>query len=342
MFPDRQIVVTDTTLRDGSHAVAHQFTREQVRDVARGLDRVGVPLVEISHGDGLAGSSINYGFSLVPEQELLETARPELQQAQLTVLLLPGIGTRADLQMARRLGATVARIATHCTEADISQQHIELAKQMGMTVVGFLMMAHMIEARELARQAKLMESYGADVVYVVDSAGALEMDGTRERVRALRDALQCHVGMHAHANLGLGVANSITAVREGATWIDGCCGGLGGGAGNTPTEIIVAVLDKLGYQTGIDVFGLMDVVEEIVRPIMVRPQIVDRDGLMLGYAGVYSSFLLHARRAAERFNVPVRDILLELGQRRVVGGQEDMIVDVAYEIQQRQLAAAKG
>jgi len=339
------ITVCDSTLRDGSHAKRHQFTADEVARVVRGLAGAGVPVVEVSHGDGLGGSSFNYGLSSTDELELVRTAVAEAGQAALAsgsrtrvaVLLLPGIGTKQDLVQARDLGATVARIATHCTEADIAPQHLALARELGLTTVGFLMMAHMTSPDALAAQAAIMADAGAEVVYVTDSAGALVPAGAGERVAALRAALpaEVEVGMHAHHNLALGVANSLAAIEQGATWVDGCACGMGAGAGNTPTEILVAVCDRLGIDTGIDPFAIMDVAEELVRPLLPRPQVVDRSALLLGYAGVYSSFLLHAERAAERFGVSAKDILVEVGRRKAVGGQEDLIVDVAAELAAR-------
>lgn len=329
------ITITDVTLRDGSHTVRHQFTEEQVRSVAGGLDQSRIPIIEVSHGDGLAGSSIQYGLSAVDEDLLIKAAVDVVHNGRVSVLLLPGIGTKADLERARNLGADVARIASHVTEADITEQHIGLAKDMGMTVVGFLMMSHMGSPRLIAEQGRLMESYGADCVYVVDSAGAMTVDMVRERVSALRDAVDCNVGFHAHNNLSLAVANSVAAIEEGATWIDGSMCGFGAGAGNTATEVLVAVLNRLGYATGIDLYQIMDVADEIVTPLLPRPQTIDKASLTLGYAGVYSSFLLHAERAAQKYNIDARDILIELGKRHVVGGQEDMIIDVAYELHRR-------
>ncbi len=329
--------LTDSTLRDGSHALAHRFTPEQAGAIAGALDRAGVPVIEVSHGDGLGGSSFQYGFSARDERDLIRAAAEAVTNARLAVLLLPGIGVADDLRVVRELGVSVARIATHCTEADISTQHIATAKSLGMEAVGFLMMAHMIEPSELLEQARLMESYGADCVYVVDSAGAMTTEDARLRVRALKDGLRAEtqVGMHAHNNLSLAVANSVGALEEGADQVDGCSRGLGAGAGNCPTEVLVAVSQKLGYWTGVDPLRIMDVAEDVVRPIMPREQIINRSALTLGYAGVYGSFLLHAERAAERFGVDAREILLELGRRRVVGGQEDMIVDVALELANR-------
>jgi 4-hydroxy 2-oxovalerate aldolase len=324
--------LVDSTLRDGSHAVAHQFDAEQVAAVVRALDIAGVPVLEVSHGDGLGGSSFNYGSSKVDERELLRVAVAHAERAEIAVLLLPGIGVASDLYEVREIGASVARIAAQCTEADITEQHIGLAKQLGMTAVGFLMMAHMLEPAELLEQAWRMESYGADVVYVTDSAGALTIDAVRARVGALAGGLSCAVGIHAHNNLQLAVANSLAAYEEGATYIDACTRGLGAGAGNTATEVLVAACDKLGIDTGVETLPIMAAAEEVVAPIMHRPQIVDRASLLLGYAGVYSSFLLHAERAADRFNVDLPALLLELGRRKLVGGQEDMIVDVAAEL----------
>ena len=332
--------LTDSTLRDGSHAVSHQFTVDQVRDVVRSLDAAGVPVIEISHGDGLGGSSFNYGFSRTDERELLRAAAEERRRSKLAVLLLPGIGVADDLVEVREIGVDVARIATHCTEADISEQHIMMAKRLGMEAVGFLMMAHMIEPAELLAQARLMESYGADCVYVVDSAGAMTIDAARARVGLLKQHLSCQVGLHAHNNLTLAVANSLAALDEGADQLDGCTTGLGAGAGNCPTEILVAVCDRSGIPTGVDVLALMDAAQDVVRPLRPEQGVIDRNGLLLGYAGVYGSFLLHAQRAAERFGVDAKDILLELGRRKVVGGQEDMIIDVAVELSKQAAVAA--
>lgn len=333
----RDIHLVDTTLRDGSHAVSHQFTVEQVAAVARGLDEAGVEYIEVSHGDGLAGSSFNYGFLQEKEEELLKAVSRTIKKAKLTVLLLPGIGTIEDLKMAADCGATVVRVATHVTEADIAEQHIGMAKDLGMMAVGFLMMAHMVPPEKVVEQAKLFESYGADYVNIADSAGAMLPKDVQDRVAAVVDALKIPVGFHAHNNLTLATANSLAAIEAGATYIDGTLRGLGAGAGNTQIEALVGVLNKLGYHTGIDFYKIMDVAEEIVEPLMHYPQVVRNAPLMLGYAGVYSSFLLHTYRAAERFGLDPRDILVELGRRRMVGGQEDMIVDVAY-----QLAKQKG
>lgn len=332
MMESKLIHLVDTTLRDGSHAVSHQYTAEQVAAIARGLEEAGVEYIELSHGDGLAGSSYNYGKSAVPEEELLKAASRVLKKAKLTVLLLPGIGTVEDLEMAADCGAKTVRVATHVTEADIAQQHIGMAKKLNMMAVGFLMMAHMAPPEKIVEQAKLMESYGADYINIADSAGAMMPDDVIKRISAVSNAVKIPVGFHAHNNLTLATANSLAAVEAGASFLDATCRGLGAGAGNTQLEALVGVLQKKGYETGIDFYKVMDVAEDIVEPIMQRPQVVRNAPLMLGYAGVYSSFLLHTYRAAEKFNIEPRDILVELGKRKMVGGQEDMIVDVAYQI----------
>lgn len=332
MGTKKDILITEVALRDGSHAIRHQFTVDQVTQVAKGLDEANVPFIEVSHGDGLGGSSLQYGLSLVNEMELIEAAASVVSKAKVAVLLLPGIGTMPELKEAANLGAKMARIATHVTEADVAPQHISLAKELGMETVGFLMMSHMVPTNKLVEQAKLMESYGADTVYVVDSAGALLPHEVRERIRALKDSLTVNVGFHGHNNLSLAMANTLAAIEEGATRIDGSIRCLGAGAGNTQTEVLVAVLERLGIQTGIDLYKMMDIAEDLVAPILEKPQEITKDSLVLGYAGVYSSFLLHAQRAAERFAIDSRDILIELGKQKVVGGQEDMIMDVASEI----------
>lgn len=332
MEAKRDVILTEVALRDGSHAIRHQFTVEQVTQVAKGLDEANVPYIEVSHGDGLGGSSLQYGFSRTNEMELIEAAAATVKQAKISVLLIPGIGTKQELKHAAQLGAKMVRVATHVTEADVAPQHIALAKDLGLETVGFLMMSHMAPTEKLVEQAKLMESYGADTVYVVDSAGALLPHEVKERIRALRQSLSIDIGFHAHNNLSLAVANSITAIEEGARRIDGSIRCLGAGAGNTQTEVLVAVLDRLGIQTGVDLYKMMDVAEEIVAPILEKPQEITKDGLVLGYAGVYSSFLLHAQAAARKFGIDSRDILVELGKMKVVGGQEDMILDVAAEL----------
>jgi 4-hydroxy 2-oxovalerate aldolase len=331
--------LTDSTLRDGSHAVAHQYTERQVVDIVTGLDRAGVPVVEISHGDGLGGSSFNYGFSGTDEMTLISRAVQAVRRAKIACLLLPGIGVIDDLKAVHDVGVSVARVATHCTEADIAEQHIGMAKQLGMEAVGFLMMAHMATPEELLTQAQIMQEAGADLVYCVDSAGALTTRTVRDRVQALVAGLDIPVGLHAHESLSLSVANSLTALESGALHIDGCTAGAGAGAGNCPTEVFVAVCDRMGIETGIDTMLMADVAEETVRPALHRPQTVDRAALLLGYAGVYGSFMLHSERAAKRYGVPQADILMELGRRKVVGGQEDMIIDVALELAARRKAS---
>lgn len=328
-----EVTVCDSTLRDGSHSVDHQFTEDQVRLVSRALDEARVPVIEISHGDGLGGSSIQYGFSKVDEQLLIEAALDELSYTKLAVLLLPGIGTLEDLKPAIDKGAEIVRIATHCTEADSAQEHIRYCSDVDqIDVVGFLMMAHMEAPSVIAEQGKMMDEYGADIIYVVDSAGAMTPDMVKERIVALDAAVDAEVGFHGHNNLGLSVANSLTAIREGATWVDGSLRGFGAGAGNTPTEVLTTVLDKVGIETGIDLYDVMDVAEDVAADLLPEPIVIDRDSLSLGYSGSYSSFLHHAQKASEKFDVEVRDILVELGNREMVGGQEDMIIDVAVEL----------
>lgn len=328
----RRIYIVDSTLRDGSHAVSHQYTAEQYAAIAGGLDDAGVDYIEVSHGDGLAGDSFNYGWAKLTDEQMLKAASPVIKRAKLTVLLIPGIGTQEDLKMAADNGTKVVRVATHVTEADIAEQHIGMAKKLGMEAVGFLMMAHMAPPEKVVEQAKLFESCGADWINIADSAGAMVPDDVKARVGAVVDAVKVPVGYHAHHNLTLATANSMAALEVGATYLDACCCGLGAGAGNTPTEALVAVLDKMGYETGVDLYKIMDVAEDVVGPAMHRPQEVRNAPLMLGYAGVYSSFLLHTYRAAEKFGLDPRDILVELGRRRMVGGQEDMIIDVAYQL----------
>lgn len=331
----KKIRIVDTTLRDGMHAVAHQFTPEDMAEIAMKLDEAGVDTIEVSHGDGLGGSSFQYGFAAASDQEYLEAVSKVLKRSKLAVLLLPGIGTQEHLEMAAQYGAKVARIATHVTEADVGEQHIKLAKKLGMEAIGFLMMSHMVDKEKVVEQAKLFESYGADTIYVTDSAGALAPNEVRERIEAVKKAVSVPIGHHAHNNLGLAIANSLAAIEAGADIVDGTCKGLGAGAGNAQLEVLVAVLNKLGYETGIDLYKIMDVADDIVAPKMKRPQVIDKNSLSIGYAGTYGSFLLHALRASEKFGVDARDILIEMGRRKTVGGQEDMIVDVAYEFSKK-------
>jgi 4-hydroxy 2-oxovalerate aldolase len=326
--------ITDTTLRDGSHAMSHQFTERQVRETVHALDAAGVPVIEVAHGDGLGGSTFNYGFSAVDELRLIAAAVDEARHARVAVLLVPGVGTVADLERAAQAGAQIVRVATHCTEADVAIQHFGAARDLGLETVGFLMLSHMASPAELARQARIMVDAGCQCPYIVDSAGALVLDDATERVEALvaEVGTDAQVGYHGHNNLAMGVANSVLAHRAGARQIDGSTRGLGAGAGNSPTEVLTAVFGRLGIETGIDLPKILAAAEEVVAPYIVRAPTMDRSSIMLGHAGAYSSFLIHAERAGERYGVPAHEILAEVGRRGYVGGQEDMIIDVALSL----------
>ena len=330
----KKVTLHDMSLRDGMHPKRHQITLEQMVAVATGLDEAGMPLVEVTHGDGLGGASINYGFPAHTDEEYLRAVVPRLKRARVSALLIPGIGTVDHLRMAEGCGVKTIRVATHCTEADVSEQHIALSRKLGLDTVGFLMMAHMIAPEKLVAQAKLMESYGANCIYCTDSAGYMLPDDVTARIGALRSALapETEIGFHGHHNMAMGIANSIAAIAAGAVRVDASAAGLGAGAGNTPMEVFVAVLNRMGVEHGVDLYKIMDVAEDLVVPMMDTPVRIDRDALILGYAGAYSSFLLFAKRAGEKYGVSSRDILVEMAKRKTVGGQEDMIEDVALDL----------
>jgi 4-hydroxy 2-oxovalerate aldolase len=334
--------MTDTCLRDGSHAKGHQFTEQHVRDIVSALDATGMPVIEVTHGDGLGGSSFNYGFSHTDERILMKAAVESAKNAKIAALMVPGIGTLDDIRFIKDIGLSIVRVATHCTEADVSIQHFGLARQLGLETVGFLMMAHSQAPEVLAKQARIMADAGCQCVYVVDSAGAMILDDVTERVSAVVAELgsDAQVGFHAHDNLNIAVANSVLAVRAGAVQIDGSTRGFGAGAGNTRNEVFAAVAERLGISTGVNVRGIIDVAEDVVRPVMDSECIIDRLALMMGYAGVYSSFLKHAYRAAEEYNVSGADVLMMCGEQKLVGGQEDQIIFIAQELAEANKAKA--
>lgn len=333
----KKIKLHDMSLRDGMHSVSHQFSLDDMVNMATALDDAGMPLIEVTHGDGLGGSSVNYGFGKHTNKEYLEAVIPKLKNAKVSALLLPGLGTVKDLHVAVDCGISMIRVATHCTEADVSEQHIKKARELGLDTVGFLMMAHMTDPEALLEQAKKMVDYGANCIYATDSAGYLLPDGVSDRIAILKAEFgdEIEIGFHGHHNLAMGIANSLAAIEAGATRIDGSVAGFGAGAGNTPLEVMVAVCDRMGIETGVGVDKIMDVAEDIALPLMPTPTRIDRDSLTLGYAGVYSSFLLHAKRAEKNHGVPSREILMELGRMGAVGGQEDMIEDVALEMKKK-------
>ena len=330
----KQVRLVDTTLRDGMHAVSHQLTADQMAAIAQKLDEAGVGTIEIGQGDGIGGSSRQYGFARETDEAYFKAVSRVLTKAKWCALLIPGIGTIDDLKVALEYNVGTVRVATHVTEADVSEQHIKFAKQAGIEAIGFLMMSHMAPVEKVVEQAKLMAGYGADIVYVTDSAGAMTPDEVKARISAVKNAVNLPIGFHAHNNLGLAIGNTLAALEEGASLVDGTIRGLGAGAGNPQLEVLTGVLQRKGIATGLDFYGLIDASEQVVDPVMMRPQVVDGGSLMLGYAGVYSSFLLHVYTAAQKFSLEPRDILVELGKRKMVGGQEDLIIDVAYNLKQ--------
>ncbi len=335
----KKIRIIDSTLRDGMHAVSHQFTPDDMAAIATAQNAAGLDTVEVGQGDGLGGSSFQYGFAVASDADYMKAVASVLTTTKMAVLLLPGIGTHKDLENAAKCGAKAVRIATHVTEADIAEQHIKIAKSLGMEAVTFLMMAHMAPTEKVVEQAKLFDEYGSDLIYVTDSAGALLPHQAAERVKAVKAAVSAPVAFHAHNNLGLAIANSLAAVEAGASCVDGCLCGLGAGAGNAQTEVLAAVFDRMGVATGINLYKAMDAAEDVVRPRMHRPQVISKLGLTIGWAGVYGSFMLHATRAGEKYGVDPRDILVEMGKRKTVGGQEDLIIDVAHELAAKKAAA---
>lgn len=335
----KKIIINDVTLRDGMHAISHQYSQEQISQLTKLIDESGVDIIEATHGDGLGGSSIQFGLSKETEDDIIRTTVANAKNAKVAVLLVPGIGTIDHLKNARNLGAEVVRVATHCTEADVSEQHIKAALDLGMDTVGFLMMSHRTSPENLLEEAKKMESYGAGTIYVVDSAGALSMDDVKRRISLFRDNLSTDIGFHAHNNLSLGVANSIVAIQEGVDRVDASLAGMGAGAGNAALEQLVAVMNKMEIPHNVDLFKVMDAAENVMKPMMVRPVQIDRLSLMLGYTGVYSSFLLFAERAGKEYGVDAREILLRIGKMNAVGGQEDWIIGVAQELaKEKQMA----
>lgn len=334
-----KIRIIDATLRDGMHAVSHQFSPDDMAEIASAMDKAGVDTIEIGHGDGQGGSTFQYGFAKASDEDYLKAVSSVLTKTKLDILIIPGIGTEPDIEMGAKYGVKVVRIATHVTEADIGAQHIALAKALGMEAVGFLMMAHMAPVEKVVEQAKLFESYGADMVYVTDSAGAMLPSEVGRKIAAVKAAVSVPVGFHGHNNLGLAIGNTVAAVEAGASSVDGCLCGLGAGAGNAQTEVMAAVFDRMAIETGIDLYGIMDAAEDMVRPRMHRPTVINKLGLAIGWAGTYGSFMLHAVRAGKKFNVDPRDILVELGHLKTVGGQEDLIIDVAASLSKRKAMA---
>ncbi len=338
---NKKVILHDMSLRDGMHAKRHQISLKEMVSIAKGLDDAGIPLIEVTHGDGLGGSSLNYGFPAHSDEEYLSAVIPEMKNAKVSALLIPGIGTIDHILMAKDLGVNTLRVATHCTEADVSQQHITKAVELGLDTVGFLMMAHMLDVDKLIEQARIMESYGANCIYCTDSAGYMLPGEVTRKISGLREALkpETEIGFHGHNNLGMSIADSLAAIDAGATRIDGSVAGLGAGAGNTPLEVFIAVLERMGTDHGVDLFKIMDVAEDLIVPMLDAPIRVDRNALTLGYAGVYSSFLLFAKRAEDKYGISARDLLVELGRRGTVGGQEDMIEDLALTMAKQKKAS---
>ena len=340
--PIWDVRITDTSLRDGSHHKRHQFTKDEVGAIVAALDTAGVPVIEVTHGDGLGGSSFNYGFSKTPEQELIKLAAETAKEAKIAFLMLPGVGTKEDIKEAQNNGGSICRIATHCTEADVSIQHFGLARELGLETVGFLMMSHTITPEKLAAQARIMADAGCQCVYVVDSAGALVLEGVRTGLRrwSPSSVTTPRSVFTATKTSGWGWRTRWRPSGRVPSRSTAVCRRFGAGAGNAPVEALIGVFDKIGVKTGIDFFDIADAAEDVVRPAMPAECLLDRNALIMGYSGVYSSFLKHAIRQAERYGVPAHQLLHRAGQRKLIGGQEDQLIDIALEIKREQDRAA--
>ena len=331
----RRIKLMDLTLRDGMHAIGHQFTPETMAFLAEKIDTVGVDYIEFGHGNGLGGSSLQYGLGAGTDLEYIEAVTKVVKNTELSVITIPGIGTRFELQMAYDHGIRVARFATQMSECDIAKQHIQLAKKIGLSPWSTLPHAKCLSIEDTVKYAQMVESYGAEVVYLLDGGGSMLPEEVYERVEAIKKNVDIPVGLHLHNNLQLAVANTLAGVDAGAEYVDCCLKGFGAGAGNCPVEPLAVALEKKGYETGINLYHAMDVGDEYLKPLMARPMELASDQIMLGYAGTYSSFLLFARRAAERYGVDPRDVILEIGRRGCTEGQEQICIEVAYELAQQ-------
>ena len=329
----KQILITDPTLRDGNHAVAHQLSAKQVAIYCSAADKAGIPIVEVGHGNGLGASSLQVGEALESDETLLKTAREHLINSKLSIHVIPGFATiERDLKKAIEFGVDIVRVASHCTEADITQRHIGFSREKGKEAYGVLMMSHMASPEMLVEEAKKMELYGAEAIIIMDSAGAYLPTDVSERITALVEALSVPVGFHGHNNLGMGIANSIAAVEAGAKILDGTAKGFGAGAGNAQIEILIAVLEKMGYHTGINLYKVLDAVDIAEKEIMPFVPTIKTESIVSGLAGVFSGFAKHVSRISKEYNVDPRDVYFELGKRNVVAGQEDLIIEVVLNL----------